>query len=536
MVMNLDKCIGCHTCSVTCKNVWTNREGAEYMWWNDVETKPGVGYPKQWENQEKWRGGWKLGKNGELELKAGGKLRKLANLFYNPDMPSIDDFYEPWTYDYETLTKAKLSEHQPVAKPISQLSGEPMELEWGPNWEDDLAGAPETASFDPNIRDDLEESVRFEYEKVFMAYLPRICEHCLNPSCVASCPSGAMYKREEDGIVLVDQEQCRGWRYCVSGCPYKKTYFNWETGKAEKCTLCYPRIEAGQPTICSETCVGRLRYIGLVLYDADRIEEAASVPDEKDLLEAQRAVFLDPNDPEVVEQARFDGVPDDWISAAKRSPIYPLAMEWGIALPLHPEFRTLPMVWYVPPLSPVMGFVEGEGSKADPDDVFPAIDELRIPIQYLANLLSAGDEEVVRRVLKRLAAMRGYMREKNISGASEAEIAASVGMTPREIEDMYRLLAIAKYEDRYVIPPAHKELAHELDEQQGSCGLDFAGGPGSCATEAAGNGGRNEAFYAAKEEFEKKAHELGGRVTAPNVNFFKSKADFESFHLKPRGA
>ena len=55
-----------------------------------------------------------------------------------------------------------------------------------------------------------------------MMYLPRLCEHCLNPSCVASCPSGAMYKRDEDGIVLVDQDACRGWRYCMTGCPYKK--------------------------------------------------------------------------------------------------------------------------------------------------------------------------------------------------------------------------------------------------------------------------------------------------------------------------
>jgi nitrate reductase / nitrite oxidoreductase, beta subunit len=586
MVMNLDKCIGCHTCSVTCKNVWTSREGTEYQWWNNVETKPGVGYPKLYEDQERWKGGWTLGKDGKLELKAGGKLRKLANIFFNPDLPSIDDFYEPWTYDYETLTNAKPSEHQPVARPISQLSGEPVDLEWGPNWDDDLAGAPETASFDPNIRGELEESVRFEYEKVFMMYLPRICEHCLNPSCVASCPSGAMYKREEDGIVLVDQEQCRGWRYCVSGCPYKKVYFNWNTGKAEKCTFCYPRIEGGQPTICSETCVGRLRYIGLVLYDADRVEEAASMPDDKDLLEAQRSLFLDPNDPEIAEQARFDGIPDDWISAAQRSPIYSLAIEWGIALPLHPEFRTMPMVWYVPPLSPVMGFVEGEGSEADPDDVFPAIDELRIPIQYLANLLSAGDEEVIRRVLKRLAAMRGYMREKNLAGENYASIAASVGMEPQAIEAMYRLLAIAKYEERYVIPLAHKELAtDELYAQRGSrgldfavshttsaagssneafystedlnrtarelyeqgtssCSLDFEGGPGGCAsaeTSAPGGGPggakRNGAFYAMKGELEKKARELGGKVAAPNVQLFKSRKDFEAFHLKkPRGA
>ena len=139
----------------------------------------------------------------------------------------------------------------------------------------------------------------FEFEKAFMFYLPRICEHCLNPSCVASCPSGAMYKRSEDGIVLVDQDRCRGWRMCVSGCPYKKVYFNHRTGKAEKCTLCYPRIEVGQPTVCSETCVGRLRYLGLFLYDADKVMAAASVENEQDLYEAQLDLLLDPNDPEV---------------------------------------------------------------------------------------------------------------------------------------------------------------------------------------------------------------------------------------------
>ena len=118
--------------------------------------------------------------------------------------------------------------------------------------------------------------MKFEFEQTFMFYLPRICEHCLNPSCAASCPSGAIYKRAEDGIVLVDQDRCRGWRMCVTGCPYKKVYFNHRTGKAEKCTFCFPRIEVGLPTVCSETCVGRLRYIGLVLYDADRVLEAAS--------------------------------------------------------------------------------------------------------------------------------------------------------------------------------------------------------------------------------------------------------------------
>ena len=164
---------------------------------------------------------------GQAKLKAGGPAQKLANLFFNPNLPDMDDYYEPWTYDYENLTSAKPSEHQPVAQPISQVTGDPIGLKWGPNWEDDLAGGPDSLQRDPNIVA-MEEEVKANYEQVFMMYLPRICEHCLNPSCVASCPSGAMYKREEDGIVLVDQEKCRGWRMCVSGCPYKKVYFNWK--------------------------------------------------------------------------------------------------------------------------------------------------------------------------------------------------------------------------------------------------------------------------------------------------------------------
>jgi nitrate reductase beta subunit len=296
MVMNLDKCIGCHTCSVTCKQVWTNRPGTEYVWFNDVETKAGLGYPKRWEDQEKWRGGWELDKKGRLRLKAGGRVKKLLSIFSNPDLPQIDDYYEPWTYDYEKLITAPLSKHDPVARARSQLTGKEMqEIQWGPNWDDNLAGTAERIHEDPLTRG-IEDQIKATYEQAFMFCLPRICEHCLNPSCVASCPSGAMYKREEDGIVLVDQAKCRGWRFCVSGCPYKKVYFNHQSGKAEKCTLCYPRIEAGLPTICSETCVGRIRYIGLVLYDSDRVHAAASVPNAHDLMDAQRDVFLDPED------------------------------------------------------------------------------------------------------------------------------------------------------------------------------------------------------------------------------------------------
>ena len=234
--------------------------------------------------------------------------------------------------------------------------------------------------------------MKFEFEQTFMFYLPRICEHCLNPSCAASCPSGAIYKRAEDGIVLVDQDRCRGWRMCVSGCPYKKVYFNHRTGKAEKCTFCFPRIEVGLPTVCSETCVGRLRYIGLVLYDADQVLEAASTPDEHDLYEAQRSVFLDPHDPEVVRAAERAGIPRDWIEAAQRSPIHALINTYKVALPLHPEYRTMPMVWYIPPLSPVVDVVRDTGDDAeDAGNLFAAIDALRIPVEYLAELFTAGD-------------------------------------------------------------------------------------------------------------------------------------------------
>jgi len=109
MVLNLDKCIGCHTCSVTCKNVWTGRDGVEYAWFNNVETKPGVGYPKDWENQKKWNGGWERTANGKLKPKQGGKLKLLANIFANPDLPEIDDFYEPFDFDYDHLKSAQRS-------------------------------------------------------------------------------------------------------------------------------------------------------------------------------------------------------------------------------------------------------------------------------------------------------------------------------------------------------------------------------------------------------------------------------------------
>lgn len=469
MVLNLDKCIGCHTCSITCKNVWTNREGVEYAWFNNVETKPGIGYPKDWENQKRWKGGWVRKKNGRIEPRIGSKWRILAKLFANPDLPEIDDFYEPYTFEYEWLQKAPELEAQPSARPRSLITGDVMtKIEWSGNWEDDLSGEFSKRSADVNF-EGVEKEIYGQFENTFMMYLPRLCEHCLNPACLAACPSGAIYKREEDGIVLIDQERCRGWRMCVSGCPYKKIYYNWSSGKSEKCIFCFPRIETGQPTVCSETCVGRIRYLGVFLYDADRIKDAASVEDEKDLYEAQLSLFMDPHDPAVIEQARRDGVPEAWLEAAVRSPVYKMAKEWRVAFPLHPEYRTLPMVWYVPPLSPIQS--AAEAGKMSVNDGMPDVRSLRIPMRYLANLLTAGDEEPVARGLERMLAMRAYMRAKTIDGRVDESIAERVGLTGATIEDMYSIMALAAYEDRYVIPTTHRETDEDAYVLRGSGGF-----------------------------------------------------------------
>ncbi|WP_221493818.1 nitrate reductase subunit beta [Actinomadura coerulea] len=517
MVMNLDKCIGCHTCSVTCKQAWTNRSGVEYVWFNNVETRPGQGYPRRYEDQERWRGGWTLNRRGRLALRGGGRLRKLLTIFSNPKLPGIDDYYEPWTYDYETLTDAPLQEHTPVARPKSLLSGEDMKISWSANWDDDLGGSVEHGDKDVLLKE-ISDKVKMEFDKTFMFYLPRICEHCLNPSCAASCPSGAIYKRTEDGIVLVDQDRCRGWRMCVSGCPYKKVYFNHRTGKAEKCTFCFPRVEVGIPTVCSETCVGRLRYIGLVLYDADKVLEAASTPEDTDLYEAQRRVFLDPHDPAVVAAAEREGIPQDWIEAAQRSPIHALINTYKVALPLHPEYRTMPMVWYIPPLSPVVDVVRDTGHDAeDRGNLFAAIDALRIPVEYLAELFTAGDTAPVDAVLRRLAAMRSYMRDINLGREPDETIPQGVGMSGEAMYDMYRLLALAKYDERYVIPPAHAEQAHGLEELATECALDYEGGPGMGGAGAGGGSGPfGEASGGASPIAVENFHMLRERQTSDN--------------------
>ncbi|MFQ5689323.1 MAG: nitrate reductase subunit beta [Gemmatimonadota bacterium] len=466
MVFHLDKCIGCHTCSIACKNVWTDRRGTEYMWWNNVETKPGTGYPTLWEDQEKYRGGWEL-RDGKPRLRLQGKGSALANLFYNRKLPVLDDYYEPFTYRYQDLFDAPASDDQPTARPISMVTGREMEIEAGPNWDDDLGGSPVYAENDFNLKElsEVERRSLFETERMVHFYLPRICNHCLNAGCVAACPAGAIYKRGEDGVVLVNQQKCRAWRMCISGCPYKKVYYNWGTGKSEKCILCYPRLESGQAPACFHSCVGRIRYLGLLLYDADRIEATVCAPD-GELVQAQRDLILDPFDPEVVAQAQRNGIDPLWVESAQKSPVYKYFKLWELALPLHPEARTLPMLFYVPPLLPVMASMETGRYEIDGTDYFGSLDEARVPIRYLARLFAAGNEEIVQACIRKLIAIRMWRRQRTVEGASEVgkaeEMLGQAGLTPDLADRIYRLTSLPTFEDRFVVPPYHREMAIEM--------------------------------------------------------------------------
>ena len=463
MVMNLDKCIGCHTCSVTCKQAWTNRAGG-YVWFNNVETRPGLGYPRGYEDQgTSGRAAGRLTGSGNLTLKSGNRWKKAGQHLLQPQA----------AVDRRLLRAVDLRLRDAAERPGPEaLPGRAPDLAHLRQADErqvvgQLGRQPRRQPRERQPRRHAQEHHRqgeARSEQTFMFYLPRICEHCLNPSCAASCPSGAIYKRSEDGIVLVDQDKCRGWHVCL-GLPYKKVYFNHKTGKAEKCTFCYPRIEVGIPTVCSETCVGRLRYIGLVLYDADRVSGPPRWRTTTSLYEAQRSVFLDPNDPAVQREAERAGIPGDWIEAAKRSPVFALINRYQVALPLHPEYRTLPMVWYIPPLYSVVDVIKDTGHDAeDPGNLFAAIDLLRIPVEYLANLFTAGDTKPVDAVLKKNAAMRiSYMRDINLGRDPDESIPESVGMDGETLYDMFRLLAIAKYDERYVIPTAHAEQAHALE-------------------------------------------------------------------------
>ena len=324
------------------------------------------------------------------------------------------------------------------------------------------------------------DKVKFEFEQTFMFYLPRICEHCLNPSCAASCPSGAIYKRSEDGIVLVDQDRCRGWRMCVSGCPYKKVYFNHRTGKAEKCTFCFPRVEVGLPDrllgdLRRPAALHRARAVrrrpgprggvdhgrpGPLRRPAQRLPRPARPRGGARGRACRHPAGLGAGGAAVAGLGADQQVPGG-AAAAPGVPhhadglVHPAAVARRRRRPRHRARRRGPRATCSPPSTRC----------ASRSSTSPSCSPPATPHRVDA-------------VLRRLAAMRSYMREITMGRAADESIAAAVGMTGAEIQDMYRLLAIAKYDERYVIPPAHAEQAHSLEELATECSLDYEGGPG----------------------------------------------------------
>jgi len=214
-------------------------------------------------------------------------------------------------------------------------------------------------------------------------------------------------------------------------------------------------------------------------------------------------MLVDPFDPEVIASAKANGIADSTLHAAQNSPTYKFVKEWGLALPLHAEFRTLPMLFYVPPLLPVMATVKevnnteqaakfGSVAKiwddnwlydTSTDELWGAIDKARFPLKYLANLFSAGDEGKVKDRLIRLWAIRIYRRWKTVGDISEQKANAALnaaGYTPEMADAIYYLTSLAKFDDRFVIPAAHREHAIEMLEftgdRKGSVGFGFQEG------------------------------------------------------------
>lgn len=305
MVIDLNKCMGCQTCTVACKSLWTTDEGQEHMWWNKVNTMPGEGSPRGWEEMGGGFtgsgvtvGGWRVG---------GGYAR-------DAELPSTAQFGEYVDLPHDDVLR--LGEGESVTAPEETP-------EWLYNWDEDRGAG--------------------EHPNSYFHYLPRLCNHCTRPACLEACPRDAIYKRPEDGIVLIDEEECNGYRFCVEACPYKVIYFNSEAGTvalgadgdsppdgvgggiSQKCIGCFPRVERGVAPACVRQCPGRARFYG----------------------------FLDDED----------------------TPVHDLVAEWEVALPLHPEYNTDPNVYYVPPMSaPKL------------DESGRPTDEPRIPRDHLVEL------------------------------------------------------------------------------------------------------------------------------------------------------
>jgi nitrate reductase beta subunit len=252
-VFNINRCIACQSCTMACKSTWTFSKGQEHMWWANVETKPYGGYPQFWD-----------AKILDLMEKANPGNQQWSG------KPSADKQKPYGQFDGKTIFEAQNMLTPDSARVLGYL---PTDEEWNsPNiFEDNPVGKK-------GVRNELDkEGTALPEHKTWFFYLARICNHCSYPACLAACPRKAIYKRPEDGIVLIDQKECRGYRKCVEACPYKKTMYRGNTRVSEKCVGCYPRVEGkdpesdGQPmeTRCMAACIGQIRMQGLVKMNND---------------------------------------------------------------------------------------------------------------------------------------------------------------------------------------------------------------------------------------------------------------------------
>jgi nitrate reductase beta subunit len=200
-----------------------------------------------------------------------------------------------------------------------------------------------------------------------------------------------------------------------------------------------------------------------MLYDAEQINQAGMAANEN-LVDAQLGMILDPSDPDIVLAARKNGIPDGVINAAQKSPVYRFVKKWRLALPLHPEFRTLPMLFYVPPMLPVISSQQEGGVHRLAGDFFSSIENARLPMRYMSRLFAGGNEAPVRQSYQRQLAVRIFKRAQNVGDftSQQAEKALSeAGLTPIQAEEIYRLTTQPGYSDSFVIPPMGREVAIE---------------------------------------------------------------------------
>jgi nitrate reductase beta subunit len=195
-------------------------------------------------------------------------------------------------------------------------------------------------------------------------------------------------------------------------------------------------------------------------------------------------MILDPHDPAVIAEAKSAGISDGVIESAQNSPVYRFVKEWKIALPPHIEYRTLPMLFYVPPMSPVQASKPEDTILHDSDDLFHDIDSSRVPMRFLANLFGAGHEGVVRHALRKQKAVRWHRRAETVGDVTRelADRMLREADCTREVADeIYKLTSLCTFEDRFVIPPMHREQAIEMmkepHEHRTEVGFGFVGGP-----------------------------------------------------------